>query len=142
MILLAHGLLKISRDPSDYPIHRAVFDGSLEQIVDLSFSDKATLTSLKLFGLEVDPNGNTPLKLAVRIGDYEAVRVLLKSGCAEPDLKPRLLELPSASSQPMCSLQAITFGYSAQELACLIGDEETIKYFVEDEHRRKRHHWK
>ena len=77
MILLANGLLKISRDASDYPIHRAVFDGSLEDIVDLSFSDKATHTSLKLFGLEVDPNGNTPLKLAVRIGDYDAVRALL-----------------------------------------------------------------
>ena len=35
-----------------------------------------------------------------------------------------------------------TFGYSAYELACLIGDEETLKYFVEDEHRRKRHAWK
>ena len=93
MILLANGFLKVSRDPSDYPIHRAVFDGNLEEIVELSFTDKATLTSLKLFGLEVDPYGNTPLKLAVRIGDYDAVRVLLKSGCAEPDLKPQLLGL-------------------------------------------------
>lgn len=82
MILLASGLLKISRDPSDYPIHKAVFDGTLESIVDLSFKDKATLTSLMLFGQEVDPNGNTPLKLAVRIGDYDSVRVLLKSGCS------------------------------------------------------------
>ena len=35
-----------------------------------------------------------------------------------------------------------TFGYSAYELACLIGDEETLKHFVEDEHRQKRHMWK
>ena len=96
MILLANGLLKISRDPTDYPIHKAVFDGTLDSIVELSFSDKATLTSLKLFGSEVDPNGNTPLKLAVRIGDYDSVRVLLKSGCAEPDLKPSLLQLSTS----------------------------------------------
>ena len=69
---------------SDYPVHKAIFDGTLHQIVDLSFADKATLTSLKLFAIEVDPMGNTPLKLAGRIGDYDAVRLLLKSGCAEP----------------------------------------------------------
>ena len=88
MILLSRGMLKVSRDPSDYPIHKAIFDGTLDQIVELSFTDKATLTSLKLFGLEIDPQGNTPLKLAVRIGDYDSVRVLLKSGCAAPLLKP------------------------------------------------------
>lgn len=81
----------MSRDPNDYPIHKALFEGSLDQIVDLSFSDKATLTSLKLFGAEVDPLGNTPLKLAVRIGDYDSVRVLLKSGCAQPEFRPSLL---------------------------------------------------
>ena len=40
----------MSRDLSDYPIHKAIFDGSLESIVELSYADKATLTSLKLFG--------------------------------------------------------------------------------------------
>ena len=48
MILLSRGMLKVSRDPSDYPIHKAIFDGTLDQIVELSFTDKATLTSLKL----------------------------------------------------------------------------------------------
>ena len=88
MVLLQRGYLKVSRDPSDYPIHKAIFDGSLESIVDLSYSDKATLTSLKLFGQEIDPFGNTPLKVAVRIGDYDTVKVLLKSGCADANLKP------------------------------------------------------
>ena len=91
------------------------------------------MTSLKLFGLEVDPQGNTPLKLAVRIGDYESVRSLLKSGCAEPLLKPHLF---------WPAVGATTFGYNAFELASLIGDEETLKHFCEDEHRRKRHAWK
>ena len=93
MVLLSCGHVKVSRDPSNYPIHKAVFDGTLDQIVELSFTDKATLTSLKLFGQEIDPFGNTPLKLAIRIGDYDAVRVLLKSGCAEPFLKPEQLLL-------------------------------------------------
>ena len=78
----------MSRDPSDYPMHKAIFDGSLESIVELSYQDKATLTSLKLFSQEIDPFGNTPLKLAVRIGDYDAVRLLLKSGCTDANLKP------------------------------------------------------
>ena len=30
MLLLQNGFVKVSRDPSDYPIHKAVFDGSLE----------------------------------------------------------------------------------------------------------------
>ena len=67
--------------------------------MDLSYADKATLTSLKLFGIEVDPLGNTPLKLAVRIGDYDAVRLLLKSCCAEPLFKPCLL-LPENQTKP------------------------------------------
>ena len=93
-MLLANGLVKVSRDPSDYPIHKAIFDGTLDEVVELSFTDKATLTSLKLFGIEVDPMGNTPLKLAVRIGDYDSVRTLLKSGCAEPLLKPSIFWPP------------------------------------------------
>ena len=148
MILLANGLVKVSRDASDYPIHKAIFDGTLEEVVELSFTDKATLTSLKLFGIEVDPMGNTPLKLAVRIGDYDAVRILLKSGCAEPNLKPTLFwPLPNNATNHNLSTSSTTpssqtFNYSAYELACLIGDEETLKHFIEDEHRVKRHSWK
>ena len=105
----------MSRDPSDYPIHKAIFDGSLESIVELSYADKATLTSLKLFGQEIDPFGNTPLKLAVRIGDYDAVRVLLKSGCADANLRPEQIF-------PIIKNSDSTFELSAYELACLIGD--------------------
>lgn len=143
IILLYHGYLKVSRDPNDYPIHKAIFDGVLDQIIDLSFTDKATLTSLKLFGVEVDPLGNTPLKLAVRIGDYDAVRSLLKSGCAEPLMKPQpsLLQQSSTITNPNPP-QSATFSYSAYELACLIGDEQTVKHFIEDKDRRKRHAWK
>ena len=137
MVLLQRGYLKVSRDPSDYPIHKAIFDGSLESIVELSYSDKATLTSLKLFGQEIDPFGNTPLKLAVRIGDYETVKVLLKSGCADANLKPCQIfpiQKPDSNSS--------TFELSAYELACYIGDEETIKHFEQSEHKQKRHDWK
>ena len=70
MLLLQQGLLKVSREMEDYPIHRAVFDRAIGDIVELSRTDKATLTSLQVFGNQVDCFGNTPLKLAVRTGDY------------------------------------------------------------------------
>ena len=29
MVLLSHGYLKVSRDMSDYPVHKSIFDGTL-----------------------------------------------------------------------------------------------------------------
>ena len=49
-MLLREGFLKVSRDASDFPIHKAIFDGSLESICELAKHDHATLASLKLFG--------------------------------------------------------------------------------------------
>ena len=46
---------------------------SLQDTVNLSFQDKATHASLKVLGAEVDPAGNTPLKLAVLLGQYHSV---------------------------------------------------------------------
>jgi len=91
MILLKHGLRKVSTDMEEYPIHKSLFDVSLKDLVDLSYHDKATLASLKLFGSESDPWGNCPLKVAVSIGDYQSVEVLLKSGCANPDYRPEVV---------------------------------------------------
>jgi hypothetical protein len=42
-------------------------------MVNLSFSDKATHASLKVFASEVDGAGNNPLKVGVICGDYTAV---------------------------------------------------------------------
>ena len=43
---------------------------TLLETVSLSFSDRATHASLKVLACEVDPAGNTPLKLAVILNAY------------------------------------------------------------------------
>jgi hypothetical protein len=93
MNYLENGERKASTEESDYPIQGTLFCGqkdgsSLQNAINLSFSDKATYASLKVLGAEFDSLGNSPLKLAVALGQHFSVQQLLKSGCAFPSYKP------------------------------------------------------
>ena len=72
----------------------------------------------------MDPFGNTPLKLAVRMGDYQAIKLLLKfykSCSVSPMTRPFLITGKPPNDE---------FKLNAYELAVKIGDPISIKIFV------------
>ena len=46
MLLLQQGLLRVSKDLNDYPIHKALFERTFSDIIELAENDTATMTSL------------------------------------------------------------------------------------------------
>lgn len=75
-----------SYDHTDYPIHKAIIDGTLSSL--LSLNDPSTQTSFRTFAQDVDPFGNTPLMLATKTLNYQAVDLLLQSGYCDYKHRP------------------------------------------------------
>jgi hypothetical protein len=123
----------VSREIEDYPVHRAVLDRTLPEIVELAKTDQAALASLQLLASCVDCFGNTPLKLAVRTGDYQAIKLLLKLGFCGPKYRPCLISGKSLDSE---------FKISAFELAVKIGDPVSIKLFLQANLKDRKRKWK
>ena len=133
MLLAQQKLLKVSTEIEDYPVHRAVLDRSLPEILEIAISDQAALANLQLFCSSVDCFGNTPLKLAVKTGDYTAIKLLLKFGYCGPKLRPCLI-----AGRPY----DLEFCMSAFELAVKIGDPESIKLFLLQNMKDQKRKWK
>ena len=82
----------------------------------------------------MDNLGNTPLKLATRLGDYQAIELLLKCGCCSPKQRPFLISGKTIAAED--------FELNAFELAIKIGDPKSIKLFLEQNMRERRRKWK
>ena len=114
-------------------MHRAVLDRTLPEIIELAKTDNAALASLQLLGASVDNWGNTPLKLAVRTGDYQAIKLLLKLGFSGPKLRPCVIAGKPAD---------LEFSLSAYELAVKIGDPVSIRLFIANQRKNRKANWK
>ena len=79
-------------EPAEYPIHEAIFQSNLRQL--------SKLLKLEVDGVfyteknQLDPCGNTPLMLAVKLGNIDAVKILSDMYTC-PKLRP-LQELMNA----------------------------------------------
>lgn len=75
-----------SDDINDYPLHKAVYENSISDLIELLYNgsngDRFWL------GMEdCDALGNTPLLLAVKVQNVEAIAVLLEYS-ADPSSRP------------------------------------------------------
>lgn len=85
------GPTPISFDILDYPLHRAVFDRKLVAIHKLCYGED--LQHIYIDINSIDPLGNTPLHLAVKLRLLDEALVLIDHG-ANPKLRP-FSKLPS-----------------------------------------------
>jgi len=75
-----------SNDIEDYPLHKAVYENSISDLIELLYNSSSG--NYFYLGLEdCDPLGNTPLNLAVKIQNIEAIVILLEY-CADPSNQP------------------------------------------------------
>jgi hypothetical protein len=85
------GQSQISFDIADYPLHRAVFERKLVAIHKLCYGE--ALDHIYVDINSVDPLGNTPLHIAVKLRLIDETLVLIDHG-ANPKLRP-FSKLPS-----------------------------------------------
>lgn len=85
LTLYISGQTQISFDISDYPLHRAVFDRKLVAIHKLCYGED--LQHIYVDINSIDPLGNTPLHLAVKLRLLDETLVLIDHG-ANPKLRP------------------------------------------------------
>ena len=70
------GLRFASNDIEDYPLHKAVYESSTSDLIELLYN--SSNGNFFYLGLEdCDPLGNTPLTLAVKIKNIEAIIILI-----------------------------------------------------------------
>ena len=75
-----------SADMEDYPLHKAVYENQISDLIELLYNSSSG--NYFYLGLEdCDPLGNTPLTLAVKIQNIEAIVILLEY-CADPSNQP------------------------------------------------------
>jgi ankyrin repeat protein len=75
-----------SNDITYYPLHKAIYENSISDLIELLYN--WSNGSRFYLGIEdCDNIGNTPLLLAVKIQNVEAISVLIEYG-ADPSNKP------------------------------------------------------
>jgi len=80
------GLRIASTDIEDYPLHKAVYENSITDLIELLYN--SSNGNYFYLGLEdCDPLGNTPLTLAVKVKNIEAIVILIEYS-ADPSNTP------------------------------------------------------
>lgn len=119
LLLFCHGKALFSTGKKHYPLHRAVFDGNLSMV--------SRIVGCQYEGViycdknELDSCGNTPLMLAIKMKNIDAVKILTDLFC-------------SAKLNPIREI------FSGFELAKAQKDRVLIEILMESELKIKQHY--
>ena len=125
--LLKLGYKIASKDIEDYPLHRAIYENSISDLIELLYNGGNG--NRFCLGLEdCDIIGNTPLLLAVKTQNIEAIAILLEY-CADPSNQP------SHRCKLVFKLYRVVFDPILEAL--ILKDKEVLRLLLKAEDRNR-----